>query len=99
MSDDTPSPLNNVITIDHENQAPPRPCCAGQRGGDLERMMRVHSSCARAMRRFLVALGPRAGLVTLREAFVRRCDAAIVRAKGSRMSNGTSSSLNSEPDF
>jgi hypothetical protein len=42
---------------------------------------------------FLSRFAPRVGLVILRQTFVRRCHAAIVRAEGSRTSNGTSSTL------
>src|SRR6516165_12703671 len=42
---------------------------------------------------FLSRFAPSQGLVALRQTFVRRCHAGIVRAEGSRTSNGTSSTL------
>ena len=50
MSGDTPSPLNNVITIDDERmKAPPPPGGAGHRGGDVERL--AHAEADRLYRR------------------------------------------------
>ena len=49
--------------------------------------------------RFLVASPLRAGLVTLRQTFVRRSHGGNCPCRGSRMSNGTSSALNSEQDL
>src|SRR5215471_13383855 len=42
---------------------------------------------------FLSRFAPSQGLVALCQTFVLRCHAAIVRAEGSRTSNGTSSTL------
>jgi hypothetical protein len=48
----------------------------------------------------LSRFAPRAGLVTLRQTFVRRSHGVtIAAAGGSRMSNGTASALNSEQDL
>jgi AraC-like DNA-binding protein len=47
----------------------------------------------------LSRFAPRAGLVILRQTFVRRCHGGNCLCRGSRMSNGTASALNSEQDL